>query len=103
MADSTEALEDKMPGLSQTDCLAGKGSEGDRGPCAACQSAKYCTCQTGCQRCRPMPTKSATGDPRCSRLKPRRREVPANAPDGYPGHRVLWANWPATTVYQKGW
>jgi len=41
MADSTEALEDKMPGLSQTDCLAGKGSEGDRGPCAACQSAKY--------------------------------------------------------------
>ena len=30
-----------MPGLSQTDCLAGKGSEGDRGPCAACQSAKY--------------------------------------------------------------
>jgi len=29
MADSTEALEDKMPGLSQTDCLAGKGSEGD--------------------------------------------------------------------------
>ena len=41
MADSTEALEDKVPGLSQTDCLAGKGSEGDRGPCAACQSAKY--------------------------------------------------------------
>ena len=30
-----------MPGLSQTDCLADKGSEGDRGPCAACQSAKY--------------------------------------------------------------
>ena len=32
MADSTEALEDKMPGLSQTDCLAGKGSEGDSLP-----------------------------------------------------------------------
>jgi len=29
-----------MPGLSQTDCLAGKGSEGDRGPCAACQSVR---------------------------------------------------------------
>ena len=27
MADSTEALEDKMPGLSQTDCMAGKGSD----------------------------------------------------------------------------
>jgi len=49
-----------------------------------------------------MPTKSATGDPRCSRLEPKRREVPANAPVGS-GHRVLWANWPATTVYQKGW
>ena len=41
MADSTDVLEDKMPGLSQTDCLAGKGSEGDRGQCAACQSARY--------------------------------------------------------------
>ena len=34
-------LEDKIPGLSQTDCLIGKGSEGDRGPCAACQTAMY--------------------------------------------------------------
>jgi len=31
-----------------------------------------------------MPTKSATGDPRCSRLEPKRREVPANAPVGSP-------------------
>jgi len=38
MADSTDVLEDKIPGVSQTDCLTGKGSEGDRGPCAACQS-----------------------------------------------------------------
>ena len=32
--------EDKIPGLSQTDCLTGKGSEGDRGPCAPCQYAR---------------------------------------------------------------
>jgi len=38
MADSTDVLEDKIPGVPQTDCLTGKGSEGDRGPCAACQS-----------------------------------------------------------------
>jgi len=41
MADSMDVLEDKIPGLSQTDCLIGKGSEGDRGPCAACQTARY--------------------------------------------------------------
>ena len=41
MADSTVVREDKIPGLSQTDCLTGKGSEGDGGPCAACQSARY--------------------------------------------------------------
>ena len=41
MTDSTDVLEDKMPGLSQTHCLIGKGFEGDRGPCAACQSARY--------------------------------------------------------------
>ena len=41
MADSTVVREDKIPGLSQTDCLTGKGSEGDRGPCAPCQSARY--------------------------------------------------------------
>jgi len=41
MADSTVVREDKIPGLSQTDCLTGKGSEGDRGPCAVCQSARY--------------------------------------------------------------
>ena len=27
MADSTVVREDKIPGLSQTDCLTGKGSE----------------------------------------------------------------------------
>jgi len=32
MEASTMAREDKMPGLSQNDCLSGKGSEGDRGP-----------------------------------------------------------------------
>ena len=41
MADVTVVWEDKIPGLSQTDCLTGKGSEGDRGPCAACLSARY--------------------------------------------------------------
>jgi len=41
MADSTVVRKDKIPGLSQTDCLTGKGSEGDRGPCATCQSARY--------------------------------------------------------------
>ena len=38
MADFTVVWEDKIPGLSQTDCLTGKWSEGDRGPCATCQS-----------------------------------------------------------------
>jgi len=32
---------DKIPGLSQTDCLTGQGSEGNRGQCAACQSARW--------------------------------------------------------------
>jgi len=41
MADSMVVQENKILGLSQTDCLTGKGSEGDRGPCAACQSARY--------------------------------------------------------------
>jgi len=41
MADSTVVREDKIPGLTQTDCLTGIGSEGDRGPCAPCQSARY--------------------------------------------------------------
>ena len=40
MADSTVVREDKIPGLSQTDCLTYKGSEGDRGPCAPSQSAR---------------------------------------------------------------
>jgi len=42
MADSTVVREDKIPVFfSQTDCLTGKGSEGDRGPCVICQSARY--------------------------------------------------------------
>ena len=41
MADSTVVREDKIPGFTQTDCLTGIGSEGDRGPCAPCQSARY--------------------------------------------------------------
>ena len=41
MADTTVVREDKIPGLSQTDCLTGKGSKGDKGACAACQSARY--------------------------------------------------------------
>ena len=41
MADSTVVREVKIPSLSQTDCLTGKASERDRGPCAACQSARY--------------------------------------------------------------
>jgi len=76
-----------------------QGFEGDRGPCA-CLRGTY---QTGYQRCRLMPTKSATGDPRSSRLKPEGLEEPANAPVGSRGNRVWSINWRATTVYRKGW
>jgi len=33
------------------------------------------TYQIGCQQCRPIPTKSVTGNLRCSQLKPKRWEV----------------------------
>jgi len=39
MADSTVVREDKIPGLSQTDCLTGKESEGDRAPCQSARQA----------------------------------------------------------------
>ena len=51
---------------------------GDHVP-PACLRGTY---QTGYQRCRLMPMKSATGDPKSSRLKPKGLEEPANAPVG---------------------
>ena len=90
-----------MPGLSQIDCLTGKGSEGDRGPCAACQSARYVSKWVSAVQA--DANKICDWRSEVLAAEPKRREVPANTPDGYPGHHVLWANWPATTVYQKGW
>ena len=57
--------------LFQNDCLPDKGAGRGSGQKASVVHAMRC--------CKKGPTKSVTGDPRCSQQKPKRRELYANA------------------------
>ena len=47
------------------------------------------TYQTGCQQCRPMPTKSATGDPRCSSGRRYRFPLTPVAQSSHQSNRIV--------------